>query len=665
LGLDFKDDSCCGFLFVQLQDTTDSGIYFFRNERIKSILWAGQPKKASDNGGNLTPRSSFLQYQEVMKGRSKKWTNLLLEHAVQIQKAVTRYLLRWKSEKHRVDADRKKEDIERFQRENEVTRQSIITQNNFLTTISHELRTPPHSILGNAEKLIEIRTTDSDSQQACAMIRNSGEHLLALISDILDLSKLESNRMEINPIAFDPYQRMEFLVHSLYPVASDKGIYLILLMPVRFPILFGDSVRVGQIILNFLSNACKFTSKGGVTVAVTETARDSKIVKLRFTVTDTGPGIPPDSLSKLFQRFSQLEVGKRHEGAGLGLLISKQLAELMGGSVGVESTPGEGSTFSLQLQLEVRPSSPTASSNRLATLERPNGKQLVLVCESREYVVRFLRYHLEQWGISVHHATSQEETISQTLNERSLFAVFLGEEGEPTQTARDGVKAATSRIEGHSSLREILMRWPSVRGVLIQPSEPRQATIRSETETWFPVLNLPLSIHQLHQILSPQRQRGGTELTPSTPKSNHSNCSIEGLHVLIVEDNLSNQAIVKMFLSKLKHTYDIVGDGLSAITAVTNNHYDAVLMDVMMPVMDGITATLRIRSEERLKLSRPIVIVGLTATSESSLVEECLKSGMNACLSKPFKCIELQQTLGKLFENGEVGSKRESTQKPQ
>jgi CheY-like chemotaxis protein len=285
-------------------------------------------------------------------------------------------------------------------------------------------------------------------------------------------------------------------------------------------------------------------------------------------VTDTGPGIPPESLSKLFQRFLQLEEGKRYEGVGLGLSISKQLAELMGGSVGVESTLGEGSTFSLQLQLEVRP---TASSNRLATLERPNSKQLVLVCESRDYVVRFLRHHLEQWGISVHHATSQEEeTISPTLNERSLFAVFMGEEGETTQTARD--------VKGHGSLHEILGRWPSVRGVLIQPSEPRQATTRSETETGFPVLNLPLSILQLHQILSPQRQRGGPESIPSTPKFNHSNCSIDGLHVLIVEDNLSNQAIVKMFLSNLKHTYDIVGDGLSATTAVTNNHYDAVLM---------------------------------------------------------------------------------------
>jgi light-regulated signal transduction histidine kinase (bacteriophytochrome) len=171
LGLDFMDDGCCGFLFVQLQDTTDSGIYFFRNERVKNILWAGEPKKVSDKEGNLNPRSSFLQYQEVTRCRSKKWTNQLLEHAVQIQRAVTRYLLRWKSEKHRVDAERKKEEIERIQRENEVARQSIITRNNFLTTVSHELRTPIHSILGNTEKLIEIQPTDPDSQQACAMIR--------------------------------------------------------------------------------------------------------------------------------------------------------------------------------------------------------------------------------------------------------------------------------------------------------------------------------------------------------------------------------------------------------------------------------------------------------------------------------------------------------------
>jgi light-regulated signal transduction histidine kinase (bacteriophytochrome) len=208
LGLESVDDTCCGFLFVRLQDSSDSGIYFFRNEHIKNVLWAGQPKKIDDSG-ILTPRSSFLQYREVMRKRSKKWSNLLLEHAIQIQNAVTKYLLRWKAEKHRMDAERKKEEAERLQRENEVTRQSAIIQNNFLATVSHELRTPIHSILGNVEKLIEIHAADPDSQQACGMIRNSGEHLLALITDILDLSKLESNRMEISPITFDLYQRGE------------------------------------------------------------------------------------------------------------------------------------------------------------------------------------------------------------------------------------------------------------------------------------------------------------------------------------------------------------------------------------------------------------------------------------------------------------------------
>eukprot|EP01117_Protostelium_nocturnum_P010356 TRINITY_DN3724_c0_g1_i1.p1 TRINITY_DN3724_c0_g1~~TRINITY_DN3724_c0_g1_i1.p1 ORF type:complete len:1081 (+),score=384.58 TRINITY_DN3724_c0_g1_i1:182-3424(+) len=634
IGLESIDGLCCGFMHIRLKDANYAGLYFFRNEYVRTINWGGEPK-TPDQFGNLNPRTSFQQYKQTMRGRCLPWSTMSTEYAIHIQSIMTRYLFRWKAEKHKNNAEQEKLAVERLMRENEITRQAAVTHNNFLATVTHELRTPIHSILGNTERLADAQEMNSESVHACSLIQSSSEHLLAIISDILDISKLESSRLEINPVPFNFYKKMESIVQSLHSVAFSKGIYLNLLVPVDVPLIVGDATRVGQIILNYISNAIKFTNHGGVTLRVSVAERNKMNMRLLFEVIDTGMGINPEDKAKLFQRFSQLEAGKarKYEGTGLGLSINKQLADLMGGEVNVESELGRGSTFSLKLHFPIVPGQAPLTLSKIPMEDK---KSRVLVLDSRDFSREFFRYHVRQWGLEFVPVKNSTELVSQ-CDSRTLAAFVAFEDGEADET----LKALPILNNKVSSLITVLLENSNSKGKKKQLSDS------------VGLMHMPFTMPKLHDYLARTSipspvLKAKNDLTPIM--------SMKKLHVLVAEDNKINQMIASTFLNSMGHSCDIAENGEEAVKKFQETEYDIILMDVMMPVMDGINATVQIRAIEKRLQKKPVLIVALTAGGESSLKKECLDVGMNDCLYKPFRKIDLFAMLSKTVEKDESKS---------
>jgi len=621
LGIECEDGFSCGILWMQLLDKEVS-LSFYRNELIRSINWAGEPKKI-DVSGVLNPRASFAQWKEIKKGRCIPWSPEQTDYALQIQAILTRFIFRWSAEKFRVDAERDREVKEKLLREQEVIKQSAMLHNNFLATVSHELRTPIHSILGNTERLLDFLGNEPDAQQACKMITSSSEHLLAIISDILDLTKLESNKLEITASAFDFYKKMESITDSFFSLAANKGLYVVALLPVGIPAIEADPIRLGQVILNFMSNAVKFTQIGGITLRVDLISRSEQQVELEFRVIDTGPGISEPDRIKLFERFFQLEGGRsrKFDGSGLGLAISKQLIHLMGGEVGVDSREGEGSTFWARVKLQL--TATQAHQRPYESLPGYTEDSYIVVFEKRPFVRTFLTHQIKQWKCKVLYFLdlTPAHVIDCIQNYKTLKAVII----ELNSTNSQQVQQALSMFK---------QSMPSLAMIVVDAIPASR--FEGECDG---VLRHPLNVIRLHELL-----------TKSAPKKSIAPGARSGgeqrrkLRILLAEDNKSNQHIATSFLKSLNHEVDVVENGILAVRAVQSKFYDVVLMDIMMPVMDGITATVQIRSYEKLT-GKHIIIMALTAVSESTLVDECLKSGMDMCLFKPFKKLELEKAL--------------------
>eukprot|EP01088_Endostelium_zonatum_P022482 TRINITY_DN972_c0_g1_i1.p1 TRINITY_DN972_c0_g1~~TRINITY_DN972_c0_g1_i1.p1 ORF type:complete len:1140 (-),score=268.77 TRINITY_DN972_c0_g1_i1:30-3449(-) len=674
MGIEPTDGLSCGVLYMVLT-AKDVGIYFFRNELIRSIIWAGEPKK-QDVFGMLTPRASFNQWKETKKGTSAPWSEEHIEYALQIQSIITRFIFRWTADKLKSDAEKEKEAKEALLREQQVILQSAAVHNNFLATVSHELRTPIHSIMGNTERLGDMINTklQPDAVQCCKMIQSSGEHLLAIISDILDLTKLESNKIEISPILMDFYKKIESIIQSFFSLARNKGLYIVALVPVGLPPIYADPTRLGQILLNFISNAVKFTTVGGVVLSIDLVEKTHEAVELSFKVIDTGPGISEAGRLKLFERFHQLEGGRtrRFDGSGLGLAISKQLVALMGGTIGVDSADslpnhsGTGSVFWAKMKIPLKdlknPGNTSATShftekrttfnpsNEEVTNDHPESysdvkifredPNAVVICfETRYFVKAFLSHYMKQWKVGkVVFALSLTPPVVLDLvqnykNIKVAFFQLASPEDEDDGHPIDQIKTAQEVLKKHC---------PNIKTIVIEPSDSQ--TPKDIEDQYDGVLRLPLSLIDLHEYL--EGHKDGNNSNNSSSEAAEAEVKKSPKQVLLVEDNKLNQYIGIAFLKGLGHEVDVAENGAIAVRAVKRKFYDVVLMDVMMPVMDGITATMQIRNEEqRSGSARRLKIVALTAVSESTLVEECIKSGMDTCLFKPFKKEELAKLL--------------------
>ncbi|MCA9019727.1 MAG: response regulator [Planctomycetaceae bacterium] len=561
--------------------------------------------------------SYSIEKRYLTKQRAAVWTNMTVS-LIRHQTGEPKYFI-FVIE----NIQERKEAKEKLKAAKQTAEEANQAKSEFLANMSHELRTPLNGVIGMTELLAgtHLNQRQQEFVDAC---RNSGESLLNLINDILDFSKIEAGKLDLDLHDFDLEKLVFDTVSTMAWRTTEKDLELPCFVdPESRLTLKGDSYRLRQILVNLVGNAIKFTDSGEVLVRTRTVSRDQGKIRIHFSVTDTGIGISESKLNRLFQSFSQVDASttRNYGGTGLGLVISQNLVELMGGSIGIESQEGIGSTFWFEIPFEISPSS---STSQLANTQLVNKGALIV--DDNQTSRKILSDYMQEWGLKTVGTASVVEAktaIQEACHQNQPFDIVVTDFEMPDQNGLE-----TGRALKDSEIPVILLT--SSPDTQLDPIDLQECQITL-------TMRKPVQRHKLlesvYHLLTSQHDED--IINTSDSKGQRQVCS-QTTRILLAEDNRINQLYVTELIKQMGCHCDTALNGQEAIDAVLQNHYDLVLMDCQMPGLDGLEATRRIRElEKRGLLKNKLPIVALTANAIKGDRERCLEAGMNEYLSKP------------------------------